>query len=216
VVVYDGVNVGSVHLRFPLEASQLPRGRCPVSVALLPGDVSPRHRRRGCCRVSSHRCGSDRRDSHARYGEPPLPPDVDVVESIQSAAHHHGMDGRGDMPSFAPIAIGPRRFFHRRCTTFRTRFGGVLFGLGCGREDWSAIPATPIAAYRSAHRFAVGQDTLHWRQRERPANRVDDKTRDAQTVTGRQSSISVGDEGPPGSTSECFSSSTPRPEVLRH
>jgi hypothetical protein len=63
------------------------------------------------------------------------------------------------MPSFAPIATGPRRFFHRRCTILRTTSCGVRFGDRCGRDDRSIIPALPIAAYLVAHRFAVGHET---------------------------------------------------------
>ena len=65
------------------------------------------------------------------------------------------------MPSFAPIATGPSRCFHRRCTTLRTSCCGVRFATRCGREDRSVMPAWPIAAYRSAQRFAVGQEQLN-------------------------------------------------------
>jgi hypothetical protein len=57
------------------------------------------------------------------------------------------------------IANGDSRCFHRRCTILRITTCSVRLGLRSGRLDRSVIPASPIAAYRDAHRLAVGQDT---------------------------------------------------------
>lgn len=55
------------------------------------------------------------------------------------------------------------RFRHRNATIRRLSASGVLFGEWWGREDRSCIPATPRSANRSAHRFAVGQETRNIR-----------------------------------------------------
>ncbi len=49
----------------------------------------------------------------------------------------------GARPTRAPIATGPSRCFHRRCTILRTTGCGVRVGCRCGRQDRSAIPARP-------------------------------------------------------------------------
>jgi len=64
-----------------------------------------------------------------------------------------------DIDNREAIAKGESRCRHRRCTIFRTSFEGVRLGLRCGRLDRSVIPCGPMAAYREAHRLAVGQDT---------------------------------------------------------
>ncbi|MEC5190552.1 hypothetical protein RCH17_000688 [Arthrobacter sp. MP_M7] len=62
-----------------------------------------------------------------------------------------------------------------------------------GREDLSAMPASPIAAMRVAHLLAVGQEQLNLfgSPGHRPAV-INHKTRDAQTLAWSQRGISVG------------------------
>jgi hypothetical protein len=90
----------------------------------------------------------------------------------------------------------PQTLFPTRCTILRTTDARVRPGWACGREDRSPIPSAPMTWYRSAHRFAVGQDTSYvWAARaNRPPH---NKARQAQSGPRSQSSVSVGHEDLP-------------------
>ena len=65
---------------------------------------------------------------------------VDVGEPVDPAPHEHRVHRRGGaMFTAAPIATGPNRLRHRRCTIVRTTGAGVRVGLRWGRFDRSAM-----------------------------------------------------------------------------
>ncbi len=76
------------------------------------------------------------------------------------------------------ISTGPIRRLSRTCTILRTSGCDVLFGCRAGREDRSCIPDSPSWRYRSAHRFAVGQETWN-----RSAARTTDQPSSANAVS---------------------------------
>lgn len=79
----------------------------------------------------------------------------------------------------------------------RTSCGGVRLGDRCGREDRHCMPASPIASYRTAHRFAVGHATRKNTAACATGQPSSTIKRDPQSLDGRQRGISVGHRGPP-------------------
>jgi hypothetical protein len=83
--------------------------------------------------------------------------------AMPAAAVRSGSATRCTVESATPtsdgIWTGPRRFLVRWCTILRTTGGRVRLGLRCGRDDRSAIPASPNWRYRSVQRVVVVRET---------------------------------------------------------